>query len=588
MHTLKRWIFTCCTPLLFAFRIPDLISPPLDPPFVERPTETRIEKKKIEYLEEFDPRTADEEYELGLLYILAGNLALAKGHIERAIQLKPNFEEAQIQMGFILIWQNQLNQAKQFFQKVLVKHPCDKKALLGLGKIAIKSSDKQAIELFQQLYSCDSKNTDALFTLGQLYKKTKQYEKAKEAYLALLKIHPNDLDAEMGLAQVYQQTKNYSALKDLSEKYPSNVDIQYMYARSLLKSEKYNEASEVYNRLPPNRQIWTEQWDVKSRSRVSTSVEANYTDAKESDPTLHVPVVKDYYFYGALNVFLPIFDAWRIDLKPFVYHQRENDILPPTSVNYNIYESGAQLISHYYFAQNWRWDLTLRGFDSFGSGQMNYPFQKTNRFEPGTSVVLNSEQFLLIDAHVESFIIKNFEKLESQLLRTDYAQAAYGYRPDIFLHPKGEANATWVYFHDSLHNMKNKQSLLGQMDLYFPWLTTFYLFEHSGFKYLNPNYYSYKRQIRNTIELRLHQTLSNGLYMELFWDHTWELTHNLFLPIGNFIYVAPQLYLIWNTLTAQVGYKYKDKLKFELGGHYLHNTLPYTDWNLRGSIIWQF
>jgi tetratricopeptide (TPR) repeat protein len=588
MNFFRKWTFTFSSALLVSFRIPDLISPPLDPPFIERPSENRIENEKIEQLMSLDPRTADEEYELALFYILAGNVDLAKIHAAKAIELKKNFTEAEIQMGFIFLWENQIDQAELLFQRVLDREPCNKQALFGLGKIAIQSSDVKAIELFTQLYTCDSKNADALFYLAQLYKKSNRLEEAENAYRSALEINPNYVDAAEGLARLYELKKNKSGLKDLSEKYPSNPEIQHIYARYLLNTENFKEANQIYNRLPPNRQIWTEYWGIKSRTNVSSSLEANYTDAKESDPTLRVPVVKDYYFYGALNIFVPIFDALRLDAKAFVYHQRENDILPPVGVNYNIYESGAQLLLHYYFALNWRWDLTARAFDSWGAGQMTYPFDKTARFEPGTSIVLNSEHLFVLDAHVESFIIKNFAKIQSELLRTDFAQTAYGYRPNIFLHPKVESNVGWIYFHDSLHNLKNKQSAFAQIDLYFPWLTTFYLFEHSGFKYLNPNYFSYKNQIRNTIDLRIYKELAKGWYFEIYWDHTWELTQNLFLPIGNLLFVAPRLYLIWNKLAAQISYQYKDKLKFEIGGHYLHNTLPYTDWNLHGSIVWQF
>lgn len=588
MSLFQRSAIAFFSVLLLSFRIPDLIPPPLDPPFTERPSEIRVEQKKIETLERLEPRTADEEYELALFYILAGKLDLAKTHLLQAMELKKNFTKAEIQMGFIYLWENQMDEAQFFFEKVLTKHPCEQRALLGLGRIATQRSDEQAIEIFTKILACDPKNTDALFYLGQLYKKTNRLEEAQKAYRKVLEIDPRVEDAAESLARVYELKNDESSLKELSEKYPSNFEIQHIYARFLLNSESFKEANQVYSRLPPNRQIWTEYWGVKSRTNVSSSLEANYTEAKESDPSLRAPVVKDYYFYSAFNIFVPIFNAWRVDAKAFLYHQRENDILPPVGVNYNIYESGAQLLSHYYFARNWRWDLSARAFDSWGAGHMQYPFHKTVRFEPGTSVILNTQHLFILDAHVESFIIKNFAKIKSQLLRTDYAQTAYGYRPEVFLHPKAEANAAWIYFHDSLHNLKNKQSLFAQMDLYFPWLTTFYLFEHSGFKYLNPNYFSYKNQIRNTIELRLHKELIRGFFFEIFWDHTWELTKNLFLPIGNFLFVASRLYLIWNTLAAQLVYQYKDKLRFEMGGHYLHNTLPYTDWNLRGSIVWQF
>ncbi len=71
MNALKKQVLSYAAFFLLSFRVPDLISPPLDPPFIERPTE-REETEKIKQLETIDDRSAAEEYELGLFYILAG------------------------------------------------------------------------------------------------------------------------------------------------------------------------------------------------------------------------------------------------------------------------------------------------------------------------------------------------------------------------------------------------------------------------------------------------------------------------------------------------------------------------------------
>lgn len=572
--------------LLFGFRIPDLIEAPLEPPFIELP-EKRVEKEKIEHLEREESKTAREEYRLGRLYILARDLTQAKMHLSQALEMKAEFEEAELQMGFLFFWENNLEGATKFFEEVLKQHSCDKQALYGLSQVAKKLPDPEAIPVLEKLLECDRKNPDFLFYLGQRYERVGEREKAKQAYQQALEASPGYPDVAVALARIYGQERNKAKLKELAQQHRSNAEVQKTYYQALATPLDYGGATQFTDRLPPNGRLRMQDPEINAVENISASLEATYTDAKESDPSIGQPVVKDYYFYSALNIFIPICDKWRVDLKPFLYHQRENDIYPPVGVNYNVYESGGQATSHYYFASGWRWDVVARGFASWGEGQEIFPFQNTSRFEPGTSLLYNTEHLFVLDLHVESFIIKNFSDEQSQLLRTDYGQVIYGYRPNVSRHPKMEASATWVRYHDSLHNWKNKETALFGVDLYSPSLTTFYLFEHAGFNHLNPNYFSYKQQYRNTIEVKYHRDFSKGAYFETFWDHTWEMTHDLFLPIGDFIFVASQLYLIWNTLTTQVGYQYK-QCKIELGGHYLHNTLPYTDWNVRGSLLYQF
>lgn len=577
----------CCLLLFASFRIPDLIPPPTPRPFVQQPP-VSVETEKIEQLEKIDPRNAAEEYELALYYILADKRDQAKIHLAIALELEPEFLEAEIQMGFLLLWENQTDEAYEYFSAVLARKPCEKRALSGLEQIAKKRSDSGTFELYRKILLCEPQNSDTLFFLGLLYRRNNQLEEAEKTFLEVLRLSPEYTDAAVELARIYERGENWGALSELYEKYPSNPEIQHIYARALAGRQKYKQAKKIYAQIPPDEQIWKESWEVKSHTDIATLLEGAHTAAKENDPTLGVPVVKDYYSLAALSLLFPISNQWRLDAKGFLYHQRENDIFPPVGVNYNVYSGGGTLTSHYFFAPNWKWDVVARSFEAWGAGQMTYPFHKTTRVEPGTLLILNSEQLFVLDAHVESFIIKNFAEGISELLRTDYYQGAYGYRPDVKIHPQVEVWAGWVYYHDSLHNWENKQSGRAQIDLYFPSLTTSYLFEHSGFKHLNVNYYSYKHQLRNTIEVKYRQEVRSQLYFEMFWDHTWEVTYDFFMPIDRFLFASTRLYLIWNTYTAQMSWRYKDSLKIEMGGHYLYNTLPYRDWNLHGSLLWQF
>lgn len=573
--------------LTSSYRIPDLIPKPTPKPFIERPTQD-YNQKAISHLEQIKERSSEETYELALYYILADDLEKATFYLEEALRQDPKFFEAMTQIGFVYLWQNQPDLALSYFEKALLLKKCDKKIIMGMAEAAKSFKNKKAIPLYERLLDCDPKNPDLMFLLANAYRQENRLDEAEKVFLKLLEQTPHNTDAIEGLARVYRSQHNIKALDELYKQHPENITLKSIYAKELLDHEKFSDAKKLYKDIPKTEDIYKQLYEIKSRTEPSAFVDANYTDAKEWDPTINIPVVKDYYFSTSLNILIPITDKGRLDVMGFEYHQRENQINQPVGVNYSVYEAGGGLKGHYYFYPKWRLDLNAKSYRAWGTQNAKYPFQNTTRFEGGINLVLNSTHLFVADTHIEYFVIKNYAQNLSQLLRTDYVQGTYGYRPDVYMHPFIEGLAGAVYYHDQYNNIKNKQYLKGGFDLFTPLLTTFYLFEHATFKYLNENYFSYKMQTRSTVEVKFHKEFKSKLLCELIWDHTWELTKNLFLPIGDTVYIAPRLYLIWNIYTAKMTFRNKDNFKFEVSGHYLYNTLPYWDWNLKGAITYQF
>lgn len=576
-----------CSIALSSYRIPDIIPRPPPAPFTQIPHHEE-NLKQIERLEKIQDKIALEFYELALYYILSGNLDRAIFYLNETLKDDPKFFQAYIQLGYIYIWQNKQNSAFDCFEKALDLKKCDKTAIIGITEVTKQLNNDETISLYERLLRCDPKNSDLLFQLANAYKKANRFSEAEKIFLELIEKNPNDSDSLEALSSIYNQQHNLQGLKRLQERYPNNSAIKHILAKQLLDQEKFSEAKKLYQTIPKNNSVYKELYEIKSRTDPSVFIEANYTDAKEWDPTINIPVVKDYYFTFAASALIPITDKGRLDVKAFEYHQRENQINQPVGVNYSVYEAGAELKGHYYFLPKWRLDLNAKGYRAWGAQQVKFPFQNRNFFEGGLNLVLNSKHLFIADAHTEYFIIKNYNKGISQLLRTAYVQGTYGYRPDIYMHPFVEGLLGAVYYQDHFDNIKNKQYLKGGFDLGTSLLKTFYLFEHSTFKYLNQNYFSYKMQTRSTVELKFQKEFRSKFLCELIWDHTWELTKNLFLPIGDTVYVAPRLYLIWNIYTAKFTFTHKDNLKIDVSGHYLYNTLPYWDWNLKGSITYQF
>lgn len=554
---------------------------------MERSFEIPAEDPFLE-LQKKESLTAIESYHLSHSHLWEGNFEGAKKSLLEALEKKPDFQEALVQLGFIYLWEDLPLQALDFFELALSYKPCNSPAIEGVFQVARQLPDPQALLLFEQIISCQPDHVDTLFLQALIYRKLKEPAKAIALLEKVLAKEPTYEDALAPLASLYLELKCAEALSWLYQEYPHHLEIIRAYANFLFSQERFTQATCLFEKLPANPQLWRTLWESKARSNHTLIVDSTYTQARETDPSIGQPTVKDFYSLTNIKAWIPLSDKWRLDARALFYNQREQDIYPPIGLNYDMYEAGAEVIAHYYFIPTFRFDAIARLFRAWGAQEAIFPFQNTLRFEPGVQIVSLSQHLLVLDAHIESFVIKNFSADYSQLLRTSFFQGAYGYRWDGPLHPRIEAWVGGILYQDNLHNVKNQQAVMAQVDLLFPCLTTLYKYEHGHFKYLNENYFSYKQQDRNTLQLAYKYALNNLIDVSASWDHTWEMTRNLLLPIGDFVYEAPSLYLIWNTYTVNLNIQNRDRLRIELSGHYLYNTLPYWDWNIKGAFIWRF
>ncbi|MBI5273795.1 MAG: hypothetical protein HY860_01930, partial [Chlamydiales bacterium] len=539
-------------------------------------------------------------YQLGLVYIQLHDLNHAEKSLKRSIDEDTHFTPAYIQLGYLYLWNDELSKAVSSFSTALEQEPCNENALIGIEKIASiwrkkRGYKQQAIDLYKKLLSCRETDADYLFYLGTLFAHTGQLKQAEKALKHCLAIVPTYTDAAFQLASVYIWQKKWDLAISIYEKYPDRIEAEEGLARISFLQENYAKAEiqykEILSKDPSNLNARkglarsdaaqlhykdakkqykllqktpgyqeinaAEIFDTKSHTNIAALLEADYTVAKENDPTIQLPVVKDYYLNTGLWLLFPIFDQWRIDAKGIFYHQKELDILPPVGLNYDVNLGGAQLVSHYYFLKDWKWDVVARVLRGWQAEDGAYPFNTTTRFEPGTSILYNSErQLLLLDGHYESFITKNFSNFHAQQITTAVLEGRYGYRFDMHLRPEITGWLNHMFYHDSVHNQRSSQNIKLKIDVPFldPFLFATYLFEHSSFRTLTTSYFSYKDQWRNTVGGLIHFQFSPRFYWDAFYERQWQLTEQLFQPIGNFVFIAARQFLIGNKVGGALTY----------------------------------
>lgn len=534
-----------------------------------------------------------------------------------------------------LLDENHLEKSYETSLEVLQTTPCDPAALETLSEIGrrwnqIETKGEETIHIYTILNQCHPKNGDTLFYLGRALARNKQWNQAEEILKECLEVAPQYGDARVQLGYLYLWQERYPEAEREFLQGSDNTDARFGLALAMKRQGKTASAKEHLNAVleanPKHREAhkekgrllysemdfygaetefawlidddpnegnyWAEMFDIKSHTRYALSVDTFYTEAKENDPSLKAPVVKDYYFMNNVHLIVPLTNRWRLDLKQIYYHQRENDIYPPVGTNYSMFITGGQASTTYFFAPFWRWNISARGFSAWGEqNNVGYPFHKTARFEPGTGLLYNSEkQLFSIDYHIESYVIKNFSNFTSSLLRTDYLTAGYKRKIDTKLKPEVEVWATHIFIHDRLHNWENNELASARCQLPYlkEYVTAIYRFEHGHYNKLNQNYYSFKQQLRNVLGVCLHIPINESVTWDSFYFHRWQTTYNLYQPIGNFIFVSPKQYLVANWVSSTLTARYRDKLRLVLEGKYYHDTLPYRDWTLSGSLVWQF
>ncbi|HLB52292.1 MAG TPA: tetratricopeptide repeat protein [Chlamydiales bacterium] len=577
--------------LVFAFlflgldfeEIPDLIPAPLNHPYMEAPALKKREKE-ITHLARKKKLSPRRKYLLARFYIEAGMWEEARALLYEIQDLLP---EAKIQLGFVDLWECRLEDAYEAFEKT----PCNSFALHGLKQIALCWSLKKPIKaicLYRKLIQCVPKDSDLYTALGILLSQKNRFCEAKEELQWALHLAPTNRDAAMQLAQVYDWDNHWDQAEKIYAQYPEDHDAIFARAKHYRKERDYAKADQFLKNLKPRgEKEWQERFIVANHITPSLHFHSHFTKTKEDDPTLNKPVVHDEYLNATTHLTYPLTPQERIKGEGIYFHQRETNILTPT-VNYNAHVAGGKLKSELFFASNWEWDVWARIFQAWGEkDKVLFPFHKTFRFEPGSSLTYTSKEHVaLLDGHRESFITKNFTHHISEVLWITKGDGGYEYSPDIYLSPKAALYAESNWYQDN--NWQDLEWLRLQCDLFTPYLTSSYKLQRSHFKKLTTDYFSWDRQVVQLLRVTLHKPTITAWEWELLWEHSWQSTHELIMPIGTFLFIAKNQYLIGNLLSAKIAWRYYDNIRLMLSAHYFRNTLPYRDYRLEGSLDWQF
>ncbi|MCH9613078.1 MAG: hypothetical protein S4CHLAM102_15820 [Chlamydiia bacterium] len=443
---------------------------------------------------------------------------------------------------------------------------------------------------------CDPDNQTAEMALANIYLWRKDFCCATAIYSK----YEGYYLADYGLARTALFAQDYPLAKKrfsaLIEKYPDSVEVRRGYGRTLANMRDFEPAKKEFKSLLKRDKYdwaaWRDLYYAKDQIDPSVSIYSTYTMAKENDPDLKAPTVKNYYSTTKASLRFAVTDHWNWDLTGTYGYQKENDIYPPTGPNYDIHLGSFRAVSHFYFQDYFRWDLFAMALDGWGVGSNNaFPFEDQFYVLPGSSIVYqDGQQSFAANMNYETFIIKNFVTRFSQFLQTKKMALFYGYRFDNALSPKIEIWAEKTFIDDPLSNRRDAGSIWLQSGVphFEDWMRLMLEIDYRSFAHITVNYYTYRRQIEKIFTVWLFHQWDNGVYMEFRWETGWKTSHRILQQIGRFLFFQNLQELTSNKFRFDMQKRVNDDFVLELGGHFFRDTLPYRDWNLHGSLKWQF
>lgn len=146
---------------------------------------------------------------MGLMYLRSADFTGANFHLRKAASL--GLGEADYYLGIIEIYSGQYEQADTQFRAVPSDNPISTAALLGLGRIALRSKDwQEAIVHFKEAQERSKDSSTASLLLGMALNRAGQFDKARLELENVLVIDPLNHSALREITFTLKDSENFN------------------------------------------------------------------------------------------------------------------------------------------------------------------------------------------------------------------------------------------------------------------------------------------------------------------------------------------------------------------------------------------
>ncbi|MBA2661248.1 MAG: tetratricopeptide repeat protein [Bradymonadaceae bacterium] len=166
----------------------------------------------LEKAVQLEPDFAEAHYNLGLLYGQTERRTESVRHVQRARELDPDVFDYTVALAQALAVNEQFADAETLFSEVLARDEQNLTAKNNMAVIALKrDDDERAMEFVREILREDIKNVGALNTLGLIYFKRGNLSLSKYVLEKALRVEEKNSDVLNNLGLVYMKEENVPA-----------------------------------------------------------------------------------------------------------------------------------------------------------------------------------------------------------------------------------------------------------------------------------------------------------------------------------------------------------------------------------------
>ncbi|MBK9166869.1 MAG: tetratricopeptide repeat protein [Bryobacterales bacterium] len=240
--------------------------------------------------------------ELTEVYVQSNNLRAAVTEAEELLKQDPENLQARRMLGRIYtrligdtrqnaINDEMLRRSLEQYAIITQKEPDDVESWVTLGRLhRVGRNSVEARRAFQKAIELDAENEDALTGLAMVYSDVGDTKAMVETLNRVADKSPN-LRTLTQLASAYEQMRDYAGAAEVLRKAvalsPDNPQLLKALAQSLLYSEQFDDALEIYQQLveaePKEAQWHVRLAEIYRYKRDYTKARASLTRAKELD-----------------------------------------------------------------------------------------------------------------------------------------------------------------------------------------------------------------------------------------------------------------------------------------------------------------
>jgi Bardet-Biedl syndrome 4 protein len=168
--------------------------------------------------------------EIGKTFYLLGKMSDSADIYNNVLHKNKDDWDCYYHIGLIFLNKKKYEKAEEYINMALNLNPC-KEVLIASGKIYLKKGNKdQAIQRFEDALKLSPDDNNLMSTLGSLYLKAKDYEKAVDYFNKVLEVDKKYSKSLLGLAAINQLNGKFEeAYELLSMGFSSNNNSAYLW-----------------------------------------------------------------------------------------------------------------------------------------------------------------------------------------------------------------------------------------------------------------------------------------------------------------------------------------------------------------------